>query len=95
MELSVFIARIAAVIYLAASPGGFINPEHYRRLVRDLYDNAALTYLTGFIAVVFGLLIIGDHNLWVADWRSAGRRQKRCGPEACSRPARTLPCLEA
>lgn len=37
--------------------------------MRDLYDNAALTYLTGFIAVTFGLLIIGYHNLWVADWR--------------------------
>lgn len=69
MELSVFIARIVAVIYLAASLGGFINPEHYRRLVHDLYDNAALTYLTGFIATIFGLLIIGYHNLWVADWR--------------------------
>jgi len=31
MELSVFIARIVAVIYLAASLGGFINPKHYRR----------------------------------------------------------------
>ena len=82
MELSVFIARIAAVIDLAASLGGFINPEHYRRLVRDLYGNAALTYLTGFVAVVFGLLIIGYHNLWVAGGKKDAGRKHAPGPRA-------------
>ena len=68
MEVSFLIAKIAAVIYLSASLGGFISRDYYRRLSEDMYRNAGLTYLMGFLAVIVGFLIVHYHNLWVKDW---------------------------
>ena len=68
MELSILIAKITAVIYLSASLAGFFNRDYYRRLSEDMYKNAGLTYMTGFMAVIVGFLIVHHHNLWGRDW---------------------------
>ena len=68
MELSILVAKIIAVVYLSAAFGGFLNEGYCRRIKEDLYQNVALTYLTGFLAVVAGLLIVHYHNVWAADW---------------------------
>ena len=68
MELSILIAKIASVVYLSAALGGFFSPDYYRRLYRDMYKNAALTYMMGFIAILVGFLIVNYHNSWGRDW---------------------------
>jgi hypothetical protein len=68
MELSILISKIIAVIYLSASLGRFFSRDYYRRLSDDMYKNAALTYVMGFMAVIIGLLIVHYHNLWRRDW---------------------------
>ena len=68
MELSILIARIIAVIYLSASLGGFFSRDYYRRLSEDVYKNAGLTYMIGFLTVIVGFLVVHYHNLWGKDW---------------------------
>jgi len=68
MEPSILIAKIIAVIYLSASLGGFFSRDYYRRLAEDMYKNATLTYMMGFITVILGFLIVHYHNLWGRDW---------------------------
>ena len=68
MQLSKLIAKMAAVIYLSASVGAFFGPDYYRKVADDLFNNAALTYLSGFITVVFGFLIVHYHNRWAKNW---------------------------
>jgi vacuolar-type H+-ATPase subunit I/STV1 len=68
MELSILIAKIAAVIYLSASLGIFFNRDFYRMLSDDMSKNAALTFLMGFVTVIFGFLIVHYHNLWGRNW---------------------------
>jgi hypothetical protein len=68
METSMLIARIASVIYLAAALGGFLSRNFYRELKNDMFKNAALTYLMGFIAVIVGALIVNVHNVWAGNW---------------------------
>ena len=68
MELSILIAKIIALIYLSASLGGFFSRDYYRRLSVDMYKNAGLSYMMGFITVVVGFLIVHYHNLWGRDW---------------------------
>jgi hypothetical protein len=68
MELSQLIARIASVVYLSAALGAVFTRDYYRRLADDLFKNAALTYLSGFTAVVLGFLIVNYHNIWRKDW---------------------------
>jgi len=68
MEVSVLIAKTASVIYLSAALGAVISRDQYRRVVEDFFNNAGLTYLTGFIAVILGLLVVNYHNHWTRDW---------------------------
>lgn len=68
MELSRLIAKITSVIYLSAGLSAILNAGYYHRLVDDLFSNAALTYLSGFIAVIIGFLIVHYHNRWVRNW---------------------------
>jgi hypothetical protein len=68
MELSIFIAKIASVIYLSAAVGAVFSTDHYRRLCDDMFKNAALTYLMGFTAVILGAVMVNYHNAWRKDW---------------------------
>ena len=68
MELSILIAKITSVVYLSAALGVVFNRDHYRRVVDDLFSNAALTYFIGFTAVILGFLMVNYHNNWAKDW---------------------------
>jgi len=68
MELSILIARIASVVYLSAALGAVFSRDHYRRVLDDLFKNAALTYFMGFTVVILGLLMVNYHNTWVKNW---------------------------
>ena len=68
MELSILIAKIASVVYLSAAVGAVFSGDHYRRVLDDLFKNAALTYFMGFTVVILGFLIVDYHNIWVKDW---------------------------
>jgi hypothetical protein len=68
VELSILIARILSVVYLSAALGALVSPGHYRRISDDIFNNAGLSYLAGFVAVIIGFLIIHYHNFWVGNW---------------------------
>jgi len=68
MELSILIAKITSMVYLSAALGAVFSRDHYRRLLDDLFKNAALTYLMGFTAVILGFLMVNYHNTWGKDW---------------------------
>ncbi|WAC08090.1 MAG: hypothetical protein OS130_02530 [Thermodesulfobacteriota bacterium] len=68
MQLSKLIARMAAVIYLSASLGAFFSADYYRKVSEDLFNNAGLTYLAGFMTIIIGLLIVHYHNIWAKNW---------------------------
>ncbi len=68
MQLSKLIAKMTSVIYLAASVGAFFSADYYRKMADDLFSNAGLTYLAGFITVIIGLLIVIYHNRWAKNW---------------------------
>ena len=68
MRLSKLIAKIASVIYLSASLGAFFSADYYRKVSEDLFSNAGLTYLAGFVTLLIGLLIVNYHNVWAKNW---------------------------
>ncbi|MFP4640295.1 MAG: hypothetical protein ACOC02_04830 [Guyparkeria sp.] len=68
MEVTTLVARILSMVYLAFAAGLLLNRHHYENLLDELYRNTASTYLSGFLALVFGMLIIHFHNRWQVDW---------------------------
>ena len=68
MERSILLARIISVVYVSAALGAIFSANHYRRLPDDLFSNAGLTYLTGFMTVIMGILVVHYHNTWTKSW---------------------------
>jgi len=68
MERSILLARIISVVYVSAALGAIFSANHYRRLPDDLFSNAGLTYVAGFMTVVMGILIVHYHNTWTRSW---------------------------
>jgi hypothetical protein len=68
MGLSILIARIISVVYVSAALGAIVSANQYRRLADDLFSNAGLTYVTGLLTVLMGILIVHYHNTWTRNW---------------------------
>lgn len=58
IAFSIFIARMLALVYLAAAIRSFCGREHFRRIAEQLWESPALSYLAGFAAVALGSAIV-------------------------------------
>jgi len=68
METSVFIAKVIAVIYLSFGFGMLFSGNYYKKIISKLIDDSSYMFLGGFMAIVFGMLIVEYHNIWIKDW---------------------------
>lgn len=68
MELSILVAKILALVYISAGVGALRGTITFGKIVQDFEKSPALTYMTGFIALVMGALLVNYHNIWVKDW---------------------------
>ena len=69
METAVLISKIIGVIYLAFGIGMLVNPSFYKKEIPQLLENSAYLILGGFLAVVFGFLIIESQKALTHDWQ--------------------------
>jgi len=68
LETSIFLAKLLGLYGVIVAGGVLLNRKAYQRVVEDLTKNSVLVYLAGIFALIFGLLIISFHNVWVLDW---------------------------
>lgn len=68
MELSILVAKIAALIYLSAGVGALTTKIDYGKVYDDFAKSKGLTYLAGFMALILGMILVQYHNIWVKDW---------------------------
>lgn len=68
MELSIVIARIISITYLAFGFGLLFSSQFYKREIPKLVENPALLIYGGFLATVLGSLLIYYHNTWENSW---------------------------
>lgn len=68
IDFSVLVAQILALVYLAAGVGALTSKPNYIDILGEFEKSRALTYVTGFVALVLGMIMVHYHNLWVADW---------------------------
>ena len=62
------IFQILGITYLAIGIGILINPDFYKKLLKDFTENPSVIYLGGIVALVVGFLLVTFHNNWVKDW---------------------------
>lgn len=68
METSTLIAKIIGIIYLSFGVGILLNSTYYKQVIPKLLENTVYLIFGGFIAIIFGVLIIENHNYWVKNW---------------------------
>jgi hypothetical protein len=68
METSILIAKILATVYFSFFLGLMFSRKYYKKELPKLVDNSAYIILGGFMAIVFGFLILEFHNYWNSDW---------------------------
>ncbi len=68
MDISIFVAQIAAIAYVAIGLGMLFDPSHYYKMYQEMLKNAGIAYIGGFMALVVGFLLVTYHNIWVSSW---------------------------
>ena len=68
MELSIFVARVAAVGYLAFAMGIMVNRTYYEKTFKHIMNDRTYMLLGGFLSLVIGILLIQHHNIWDGSW---------------------------
>lgn len=68
MGLSIFVAKVVSLLYLAAGIGALSGKITFAKIVDDFEKSPALTFMTGLFTLVVGMLLVQYHNIWVKDW---------------------------
>ncbi|UCC94737.1 MAG: hypothetical protein JSW40_07965 [Candidatus Omnitrophota bacterium] len=68
MEISIFLAQLLGPYFIIVAVGIMFNLKTYQKVMEDFCQNAALIYLGGVFALLFGLLVVLLHNVWVVNW---------------------------
>ena len=69
MELSIFLAKVLGLYLIIVPAAVLLNRRHLARIIEEFCQSLALIVLSGFMALVLGLLVVVSHNIWSADWR--------------------------
>ena len=68
MELSIFIAKIIGVTYVAVSLGQLFSGITYKKMYQDIMKSSGVMAMMGIFAIIIGFLLVEYHNIWVKDW---------------------------
>jgi hypothetical protein len=68
MELSILVAKILALYYLAIGVGVLSGKVNVSKVIKSFEDSPGLTLISGFLMIITGALLVNAHNLWVKDW---------------------------
>lgn len=66
--VSEIIARLLGPVYLVVSLDLLMNPEAYRKMTVHFFEQPALSYLAGLLALAVGVVILTFHFVWRAEW---------------------------
>jgi predicted MFS family arabinose efflux permease len=67
-ELTILVARIAAVAYLAFGVAAFRGNFDVKKLMDSFEKSPGLSIFTGMFTLIMGMLLVHSHNIWVQDW---------------------------
>lgn len=70
MDISIYLARVFGIYLIIACLAIFLNRNRIPQILKGFTDNLGLVVFTGFIHLLFGLLVVIGHNIWTTDFRS-------------------------
>jgi len=61
--------QLLGLAYLAAGLGMLINPKFYKRMIDQMLDSPAVIYVSGFMTLAVGYLLIAFYSTWGVNLR--------------------------
>ena len=68
MSTSLTLANILGPMLVIIAVGILLNINAYQEMIGKMQVSSSLWYLGGLLALVYGLLIVQWHNVWVWQW---------------------------
>ncbi len=68
LATSILIAKLIGPVLLVAAITMLADAKDLREMAGEFLRDRALIYVTGVLAMLGGLAIVNNHNIWIADW---------------------------
>lgn len=62
------VLQFISIMMITIGVGGLRDKNLYNNIIKDTFKNAGVQITFGFIALIFGYLIILKHNIWTGGW---------------------------
>lgn len=69
MDLSIFLSKCIGIYLFFISFAFVTQKTKFKNLIISMMNKPELMLVTGFMALIMGILLIVSHNIWVKDWR--------------------------
>lgn len=64
-----FLAQVLGPAFVIVALAVFMNRQMIRHMMDRLSEDNPAIMLSGFISLLFGLIIVVSHNVWVWNWQ--------------------------
>ena len=69
MDISKFLGKAVGIYLVILSVIMFVDMNQFTVYITNLLHNPPLMFITGFISLIIGILMVVSHNIWEWSWR--------------------------
>ena len=69
METSIFLAKVIGLVSVISTAAVMIRYKESLVLEEEAMKSPLHIYLSGFVILILGVLLVVSHSVWVFDWR--------------------------
>lgn len=69
MDTSKFLSKVIGLYFIIISTAMFVNMHHFVANVKLLTHYPSLMFVTGFMTLILGLVMVVSHNIWKWNWQ--------------------------
>lgn len=71
METSIFLAKVIGLISVISTTAAMIRYKESLAFEEEAVKSPLYVYVSGFVILILGVLLVVSHSVWVFDWRLA------------------------
>ena len=66
--MTIILAKIFGIYFLAIGVAFIINPERFKRMCQQIVKDENSLFIGGLLALLIGAVVISIHNNWLLGW---------------------------
>lgn len=69
LETSLFLAKVIGLISIISATAVMVRYKESLAFDEEAVKSSLSTYVSGFVFLILGVLLVVSHSVWVIDWR--------------------------